>query len=325
MAYIKKPTLTIAIPTYNNHKYLVQQLDRLRLQLNDEIIFYIIDNNSQPSVKDYFKSIKYDVNDLQIYVNDSNIGPDLNILKCINLSNTDWTWVLSDNDLVEDNAVNEVVRIIQDYQNAFFINFGYFEDFVGQGLEDFCKYASYVNSFAISNCLYNTKLLKSQLEIYEKSIKTHQGQLVFVLNYLAVNKDSYFHLSRKRLFNDSLSPQWPKSKFLIDSVNFLDHLPERAKKCIKGSRFGSRITGMQIILLSMSQVFEKLPLGKTLAIFEDVVKNSSIKQILSLQFMKSMLYLILSTTLPNVYKKKTKILFNKSFEFDTTSKNDYKF
>ena len=311
---IKKPLLTIAIPTYNNHKYLLEQLNRLRLQITDEVYIYIIDNNSLPSVEDYLKNNDFDTNNWRIYKNDTNIGPDLNIYKCITLSETDWTWVLSDNDLIEQNVISNVLNLIKEKNDSFFINFGYLKDFEGRGLKDFCLMASYVNSFAISNCIYNMSYLKSQLPIYKESIKTHQGQLVFILNYLALNQNAKFVLSQIKIFNESLTPQWPKSTFLVDSIGFFEFVPETVRIYIKNSRFGKRILGMQIILLSISRAFEKKSIKKILFILKDIIKESSVKQIFSLQFFKSLFYLMISMVFPNVYRSNSKRLFNKSFE-----------
>ena len=123
---MKSNLLTIAIPTYNNHKYLLEQLNRLRLQITDEVYIYIIDNNSLPSVEDYLKNNGFDTNNWRIYKNDTNIGPDLNIYKCITLSETDWTWVLSDNDLIEQNVISNVLHLIKEKNDSFITEIFYF-------------------------------------------------------------------------------------------------------------------------------------------------------------------------------------------------------
>ena len=71
---------------------------------------------------------------------------------------------------------------------------------------------------------------------------------------------------------------------------------------------------MQIILLSISRAFEKKSIKKILFILKDIIKESSVKQIFSLQFFKSLFYLMISMVFPNVYRSKSKRLFNKSFE-----------
>ncbi len=105
---MKTPILTIAIPTYNRIKFLTDKLDFLINNYNPLFEVLVIQNNSDKdkliSINEY---IEYQY--IKIINNEKNIGANLNIIKCIELSNTKWVWVLGDDDEINKDSIKNIL------------------------------------------------------------------------------------------------------------------------------------------------------------------------------------------------------------------------
>lgn len=114
---MKSPTLTIGIPTFNRCDLLPQTLDNILAQVvpcrSNRVHILICDNASTDNTKDVVlryttlhpKLITY-------FRNDKNIGFTPNVDKCIQLATTDFVLIMSDDDALEDNAVEDVLNIL---------------------------------------------------------------------------------------------------------------------------------------------------------------------------------------------------------------------
>lgn len=109
------PLLTIAIPTYNRAQYLERLLTVLANQILSEsqIELIVSDNASSdetPNVVDHFK-----LRGLPIYYlrNQSNLGPDRNILQCYEQASGKYVWILGDDDLVRPGGIAKVLSHLQ--------------------------------------------------------------------------------------------------------------------------------------------------------------------------------------------------------------------
>ena len=103
-----KPILTIAIPTYNRKKFLLNKLKFFTKIDNLDIEIIIVQNNSNTINlvnKDDFKKFK----NIKIFNNKTNIGGNLNIIKCIELANSEWIWILGDDDDIHENSINLIL------------------------------------------------------------------------------------------------------------------------------------------------------------------------------------------------------------------------
>ncbi len=117
--------LTIAIPTYNRIPQLKRTLERLVPQLNDLCYLLILDNHSDVLVEKEVKELLSELDSSQYHVhhNRVNIGGDPNIHKCFEYCTTKWLWTLSDDDLIEADAIKTIFETIKEYPEALNINF----------------------------------------------------------------------------------------------------------------------------------------------------------------------------------------------------------
>lgn len=116
--------ITIAIPTYDRNEKLIVNLNNLLPQITTQKII-IVDNCSTIPVKNSLNEliIKYSNISIKIYSNKTNIGIAANFLRCFEYCETEWMWLLSDDDLVCDNAIEILERDVLRYYDYTFFNY----------------------------------------------------------------------------------------------------------------------------------------------------------------------------------------------------------
>ena len=117
--------LAICIPTYNRSYHLENCLNTILKNGNiiNEIEICISDNNSTDETKTIIEKYKkyFEINHNQ---NSRNIGVAKNILKSVEISTSEFCWVVGDDDMLLSNAIEQVLELIKKYQNAdyFYVN-----------------------------------------------------------------------------------------------------------------------------------------------------------------------------------------------------------
>ena len=115
---IKEPAseflLTIAIPTYNRSSNLSIGLNKIA-QLNFHqfsIEILIIDNNSTDNTNNIVKDFISKGLPIKYLINERNIGPDANILKCLENAKGYFIHLLSDDDLIEPKIYQKLLELL---------------------------------------------------------------------------------------------------------------------------------------------------------------------------------------------------------------------
>jgi glycosyltransferase involved in cell wall biosynthesis len=120
-----QPVLTIAIPTFNRNKQLNVMLEVLLPQLTPECRLLVVDNASTIPVETSSKDIlaKYVDRDVQLIRNRFNIGGNANIMRCFEYSETEYLWLLGDDDKLFPSSISSILKSIKEHPQAVFINF----------------------------------------------------------------------------------------------------------------------------------------------------------------------------------------------------------
>jgi abequosyltransferase len=108
--------LSICIPTYNRSFYLGQLLNELFLQLNDfrdEVEICVSDNGSNDDTIEILESWKCKFENFKYSSNNSNLGPDLNYQKVVELSAGKFVWFFGSDDLPEVGAIESLLSILR--------------------------------------------------------------------------------------------------------------------------------------------------------------------------------------------------------------------
>lgn len=107
--------LTVCIPSFNRYQKAVKMALSLLRQINNfPVEVVIIDNGSSD---DYASKIKEDgelktfleAGQLSVVRNVANIGMSANILRCFEINNSEWLWIVADDDELMPGAVDIVM------------------------------------------------------------------------------------------------------------------------------------------------------------------------------------------------------------------------
>ncbi|WNJ81165.1 glycosyltransferase family A protein [Cedecea neteri] len=112
-----KPLLTIAIPTYNRCEYLKRLLISIIPQVesySNEIEVIVCDNASTDDTKNTACALLKNITNSQYYRNESNVGMDGNFLRCRQLANGEFFWMIGDDDFVLPDGISAVIDVLKE-------------------------------------------------------------------------------------------------------------------------------------------------------------------------------------------------------------------
>jgi glycosyltransferase involved in cell wall biosynthesis len=119
------PRLTIAIPTFDRNETLHRTLPALLPQLTEDCRLLIIDNHSATPVEETIAGLLAEVprDHYSIVRNRFNVGANANIMRCFELCETEWLWVLGDDDVVRPDAVETIIKETSAFPECAFFMF----------------------------------------------------------------------------------------------------------------------------------------------------------------------------------------------------------
>jgi glycosyltransferase involved in cell wall biosynthesis len=105
-----KPLLSICIPTYNRPDKIESAIKSL-MELEDINLaeIFILDNCSGIKVEAIYENIDSKLSNIKIIRNSINIGGSVNLLRCIEYAQTDWIWLLGDDDIALKSSVKTIL------------------------------------------------------------------------------------------------------------------------------------------------------------------------------------------------------------------------
>lgn len=113
-----KYILTIAVPTYNGERTIKNLLDSLSGQISQCVELLIVDNHSNDNTYEIIQEYKKNNFNMKYVRNDKNIGPDANFLKCMQLSRGEFTWLVSDDDVLIENSVERILNFVNVHKDV---------------------------------------------------------------------------------------------------------------------------------------------------------------------------------------------------------------
>lgn len=166
---IREEILTIAIPTYNRENALRKTLLKLERQTNKKFNLIILNNHSEYSVDDIIHELPKDFRDrIKLINRNINVGMDVNIMECFAYCESKWLWTLSDDDELQDDAVDKIYKYIEAFGEFGVINFTIMDD---MPINKECYFE--IDSIGAFNSFYEVS--------YKEQSKWH-GDLVFISN-----------------------------------------------------------------------------------------------------------------------------------------------
>ena len=200
------PKLSIFIPTFYRNTILFENLKFLLPQLNSECKVVVLDNCSDIPVSTTLKDVQlqYPVT-IDIITNKVNIGAAANVVRCFELCDTDWLWVLGDDDKPVCNSVQTILEHISLYENSIFINFSSEiksreKLFITSKQDEFIELMdSWSNVLFISSGIYNTSVLRKYLRFAYHYIYSMGPHFALLLEALYAEKYAKCVFSNKSI------------------------------------------------------------------------------------------------------------------------------
>jgi glycosyltransferase involved in cell wall biosynthesis len=222
---MKKPILTIAIPTYNGSKTINKLLNSVLIQTfnHDEIEILVSDNCSNDNSVSLINSFrkKYPHINLNLNINLMNLGYDKNIVKLIDSSNGEYIWFIGDDDFLVEDSISSVINKIKASNNTLtyiYTNFylpktakidsssiytNYKNDVYGTDKVLFLKTTKIDYNFISSNIFKKSLINYPNLNLYSSSDWIHVGILIDLFD---LNNFTFYCFSKPLIVNFGRRP-----------------------------------------------------------------------------------------------------------------------
>ena len=172
---MRKSILTVMIPTYDRNEILLKNLSVLLPLIPLNVKCVILDNHSQVPVHQTISPLlnQYPNIDIKVVRNNANVGGNGNIMRCLEVCETDYVWILGDDDVVQNNAFKLIFSEIEKYPDAIYFNFSTLggvtrkSRIVSCGIDDFMR--SGIDDLGqimfISSSIFSAKSLREHCDV----------------------------------------------------------------------------------------------------------------------------------------------------------------
>lgn len=114
MSLQPNPLLSIALPTYNRADFLDSSLAvHIPILKKHNIQVFISDNASTDDTYNIIKKWKAEYPLLHYSCNQENLGADLNFENVLNLSDTEYTWLLGDTSQIHADGLEDIISLLK--------------------------------------------------------------------------------------------------------------------------------------------------------------------------------------------------------------------
>ncbi len=208
--------LTIAIPTFNRAEYLNRCLSHIWKQMRREetrVEILVSDNCSTDKTTDIIHRYVSGGYPIHYTRNNENIGSDNNCMQCFEMAKGKYVLILGDDDLLLNNAVEKILRILEqdDYGIVHLNSYGFVHDVTSEkppgnltgyvvydNINRFAKMARYLLTFISVNIVNKTLVGLPEMKRFSGTNLVHLGWIfpallnskknVYVKDYLVAAK-----------------------------------------------------------------------------------------------------------------------------------------
>lgn len=113
----KSALLTICIPTYNAEKTILETLTSLKNQSYNKFKIKVYDNCSTDSTVQVVEEFKKSFTNIEIIINEENIGAEANFTKCIQGGETKYTAIYHSDDIYFPDIVKKQLEVLESDKN----------------------------------------------------------------------------------------------------------------------------------------------------------------------------------------------------------------
>jgi glycosyltransferase involved in cell wall biosynthesis len=229
--------LSIIVPTYNRNDKVLTLLRKIdEINGNYKIPVLIIDNNSDNPTEEFLCINEYSFGEtVQVLRNNGNLGLGGNLINCFLHCQTEWMWLLGDDDIPLDNSIDKILSEIEktgekDFLIKYNSSAGKFPSTnkTISNIKDLIDFNTdigyYSNMLFISNSIFRTKEMLTQTFYMMGSVKTMAPHLVGV--YRCVQNGFSIKIVNEHIINhgipESLNNHWDKERLISGLLFFID-------------------------------------------------------------------------------------------------------
>jgi glycosyltransferase involved in cell wall biosynthesis len=183
--------LSISIPSFNRGSKLKNLLDRMDALISDlpasdinKVELLVSDNHSSDNTSEVLKEFKAHTRSYTFrnYRNDENIGSDRNFVKSIQRASGIFVWLLSDDDIIENGAVAEIMATLKNNPEVgcgfinYFLNDNKTMSAIPMANDPLIvpNIESYVEEVMFADSMVSSFIVKKSL-LTDKQLKSHMG------------------------------------------------------------------------------------------------------------------------------------------------------
>jgi glycosyltransferase involved in cell wall biosynthesis len=223
-----KPLLTIAIPTFNRAEKLRKQLANLTPQLTAEVVCWVYDNASPDNTSEV--AAAFQASGVKYHRVEVNGGANRNVLRCFEECQSEWLWVLSDDDPLTTSAVADLLNLIRTCPADFIHTSSHLCQHSANNLvsdiPQLLKQATISSLLWISTGIYRMDKFRPLLGISAESLFTWGSQTVIVLALLGKAQGTVLTSTTTLTISPLIeAPRWSTLDFIIRFC----HVPEYLK------------------------------------------------------------------------------------------------
>ena len=236
---MNKKVLTICIPSYNRKEELLKNLAALCPYLTEEVKVVVRDNCStkydvKTVVEEYQRTYG-----IELVENTVNVGMNANICKCFEMCDTDWLWVLGDDDCVQPKGIEIVLNAIKENPDAIYLKFNSTQDRCTRGLVEFSDVMKslyeYATSFFISETVHNIRKTSQFTYWHYEYLSSMIGQILRVVKYLIATPDGKCVFLKEKILQDHGEEiSWSKKELVFAYQYVFDVLRDYRKELKSG-------------------------------------------------------------------------------------------
>ena len=249
--------LSINIPTYNRAEYLKKNLIKIiPICKKYHIPIYISDNKSTDNTLLVLNQLKDTYNLLFVYEMDSNFGIDYNMDNVVLMSNTKYSWLFSDDDEIDSDAIEIILNVLERYSPDFLLlncretifstgevlneNFYHIDNFY-EIISNRTLLKNYANILTLlSACVINNDLWK-KIKIKEYAYKYY----FHLFNiFSSIDDKAIILLIKKPLFTRFRGNEWNFDKSELDFILHFFY-PLTIEKLKNDYTFSDKLNGIR--------------------------------------------------------------------------------
>lgn len=216
--------ITVLIPTYNRKTRLARTLNSLEQQSNSNFNVVISDNASDYDINDLLENHSMEFRDrVVVSRNPVNVGLGGNIALSLLKCKSDWAWLVSDDDIIEIDAIQKIYDAILKYPDCAWMNFEIYQNSEGEreiiGLMDYVEYLFECRSkyhylttadlIFMSNKVFHLAIIKDYISLAVEYAYSYIPHVFILLKSLEENRKAVI-LHDKIVGYDAPSQSDPK-------------------------------------------------------------------------------------------------------------------